>query len=76
MPYQQKFERTQEVYIIEEVENLLLMNVIREVQHIRGVFILTIFTLLMMDGEQLRKMLILVVDGNIMKRYIISTICI
>lgn len=75
MPYQQKFERTQEVYIIEEVENLLLMNV-REVQHIRGVFILTIFTLLMMDGEQLRKMLILVVDGNIMKRYIISTICI
>lgn len=76
MPYQQKFERTQEVYIIEEVENLLLMNVIREVQHIRGVFILTIFTLLMMDGEQLRKMLILVVDVNIMKRYIISTICI
>lgn len=76
MPYQQKFERTQEVYIIEEVENLLLMNVIREVQHIRGVFILTIFTLLMMDGEQLRKMLILVVDGKIMKRYIISKICI
>lgn len=31
MPYQQKFERTQKVYIIEEVENLLLMNVIREV---------------------------------------------
>lgn len=76
MPYQQKFERTQEVYIIEEVENLLLMNVIREGQHIRGEFISTIFTLLMMDGEQLRKMLILVVDGNIMKRYIISTICI
>lgn len=31
MPNQQKFDRTQEIYINEEDENLLLMDVIREV---------------------------------------------
>lgn len=31
MPNQQKFDRTQEIYINKEVENVLLMDAIREV---------------------------------------------
>lgn len=54
MPYQQKFDRTQERYINEEVENLLFMNVIREVQHIRGEFISTIFSVPKKDSNEQR----------------------
>lgn len=57
MPYQQKFDRTQEIYINEEVENLLSMNVIKEVQHIRGEFISTVFIVPKKDCNKQRVIL-------------------